>query len=226
MALQFEDFDGSYLDRLCSGDFRTQQHFVAYFGELIRLKAGRRLRSAATVEDVRQETLARVLRLVTEKRVRDPQRLGSFVNSVCNNVLYEHYRLQSREVPADAEVVNSILDPAIGIPEALVRRQMQQKVRDTIAELPEKDRRVLKALFIEERDKDEVCRDFGVTREYLRVLVHRAKQSFKAHYLRATRNIPVRICSARAGLVRAHQRSDRTEAFPVIHAASSIARGK
>jgi RNA polymerase sigma-70 factor, ECF subfamily len=42
----------------------------------------------------------------------------------------------------------------------------------------------LREVFLEERDKDEVCRDYGVDREYLRVLLHRAKQSFKAGYLK------------------------------------------
>jgi len=31
-------------------------------------------------------------------------------------------------------------------------------------------RRLLHEVFLEERDKDEVCRDFGVERDYLRVL--------------------------------------------------------
>jgi RNA polymerase sigma-70 factor (ECF subfamily) len=225
MGIQFQDFDSSYLDRLRSGDFITQQHFVAYFGELIRLKAGKRLRSAAAVEDVRQETLARVLRLVTEQRIHQPERLGAFVNSVCNNVLNEYYRLRSREFPADEEVVNSILDPTIGVVDVISRRQVQEKVRQTLDELPEKDRCLLKALFFEEQSKDQVCRDHGVTREYLRVLVFRAKQSFKSHYLRATRNVPARICSARASSLRTPHRSHRTEAFPVIHG-NSVARGK
>jgi RNA polymerase sigma-70 factor, ECF subfamily len=226
MALQFEDFDSSYLDRLRSGDFSAQQHFVAYFGELIRLKAGKRLRTIAAVEDVRQETLARVLRLVTEERIREPERLGAFVNSVCNNVLHEHYRSRSREVPADAEVVNAVLDPTISVTEVIARRQVQQQVRQTLDELPGKDRCLLKALFLEERDKDDVCRDFGVTREYLRVLVHRAKQSFKSHYLRATQRIPARVCSARVSSLRTPQRNHRSEAFPVVHGNNSIARGK
>jgi RNA polymerase sigma-70 factor (ECF subfamily) len=40
----------------------------------------------------------------------------------------------------------------------------------------------LREIFLEEKDKDEVCRDFGVDRDYLRVLLHRAKQSFKSLY--------------------------------------------
>ena len=226
MPIQFQDFDSSYLERLRSGDFGTQQHFVAYFGELIRLKAGKRLRSSAAVEDVRQETLARVLRLVTEQRIHQPERLGAFVNSVCNNVLNEHYRLRSRELPADDEVVNSILDPTIGVVEVISRQQVQQKVRQTLDELPEKDRCLLKALFLEEQTKDEVCRDRGVTREYLRVLVFRAKQSFKSHYLRATRNVPARMCSARTSSLRTPQRGHRSESFPVVPGLNSIARGK
>lgn len=224
MAMQFQDFDSDYLDRLRAGDFSTQQHFVAYFGELIRLKASRRLRSVATVEDVRQETLTRVLRLLTEQCIRHPERLGAFVNSVCNNVLHEYFRLRTRELPADVEVVNAILDPSMSVPEAIARRQLQQRVRQTLDELPEKDRCLLKALFLEERSKDEVCRDFGVTREYLRVLVHRAKQSFKSYYLRAERKISVRICSARAGSLQAHQRTHRNEPFPVVPVVKTVAR--
>ena len=43
--MQFENFDASYVDRLRSGDFRTQEHFVAYFSELIQLKLRSRLRT-------------------------------------------------------------------------------------------------------------------------------------------------------------------------------------
>jgi RNA polymerase sigma-70 factor (ECF subfamily) len=50
--------------------------------------------------------------------------------------------------------------------------------------MSERDRRLLREVFLEERDKDEVCRDFGVDREYLRVLLHRAKQAFKSLYLK------------------------------------------
>ena len=67
---------------------------------------------------------------------------------------------------------------------ALAAQQMQEKVREILADLPERDRRLLREVFLEERDKDEVCRDFGVDRNYLRVLLHRAKQSFKSLYMK------------------------------------------
>ena len=43
---------------------------------------------------------------------------------------------------------------------------------------------MLKAVFLDERDRDEVCREFGVDRDYLRVLLHRAKQEFKNEYVK------------------------------------------
>jgi RNA polymerase sigma-70 factor, ECF subfamily len=76
---------------------------------------------------------------------------------------------------------------------AVAAKQMGEKVREILEELPERDRRLLREVFLEERDKDEVCRDFGVDRDYLRVLLHRAKQSFKSLYLK---NIAARTPSA------------------------------
>jgi DNA-directed RNA polymerase specialized sigma24 family protein len=124
MPMQFQDFDSSYMDRLRSGDFSTQQHFVAYFGELIRLKVGKRLRSIAAIEDVRQETLTRVLRLLAEQRIHQPERLGAFVNSVCNNVLHEHHRLESREISAADGFVDAIPDRTIGVSDAIALQHL------------------------------------------------------------------------------------------------------
>lgn len=225
MAMQFQDFDCDYLDRLRSGDFRTQQHFAAYFGELIRLKAARRVRSIAALEDVRQETLTRVLRLLTEQRIRQPECLGAFVNSVCNNVLHEHQRAWARELPVDGEVADAILDRSLSVLETIARRQLQQKVRQTLDELSEKDRCLLKAVFLEERSKDELCCEFGVTRDYLRVLVHRAKQSFKSYYLRAMRKIPARNRCARLASLVTHNRTHHNEPFLVAHGLRTMGRG-
>ena len=49
-------------------------------------------------------------------------------------------------------------------------------------ELPEKDRDLLRMFFLEERDKTELCKRFGVNEDYLRVLLHRAKSRFRSMY--------------------------------------------
>ncbi len=182
--MQFQSFDESYVERLRAGDFRTQEHFVAYFSELLQLKLRSRLHSPQAIEDVRQETFARVLAALRGGKIRQPERLGAYVNSMCNNVLLEHYRSSQRDSSIEDEEDQDFPAATVDVIGALAAKQMEGKVREILEELSARDRRVLREVFLEERDKDDVCRDFGVDRDYLRVLLHRAKQSFKALYLK------------------------------------------
>ena len=182
--MQFQSFDESYVERLRAGDFRTQEHFVAYFSELLQLKLRSRLHSPQAIEDVRQETFARVLSALRGGKIRQPERLGAYVNSMCNNVLLEHYRSSQRDTSIEDMEEPELPAKVVDLLGALAARQMEEKVREILEDLSERDRRLLKEVFIDERDKDEVCHDFGVDRDYLRVLLYRAKQSFKALYLK------------------------------------------
>jgi RNA polymerase sigma-70 factor (ECF subfamily) len=188
--LQFETFDRAYVERLRSGDFRTQEHFVAYFSQLIHLKLRSRLRSPQDIEDVRQETFVRVFAaLHKDQGIREPERIGAFVNAVCANVLRERYRLPSGEPLEDGHT--EIPDKGVDMIDIIAFKQTQEKVREILEELPERDRRIIREIFIEERDKDDVCRDYGVSRDYLRVLLHRAKRAFKSQYLsKLSANLP------------------------------------
>ena len=183
--MQFFAFDAAYLERLRSGDARTEEHFVRYFGELIHLKLRSRLSSREAIEDVRQETFVRVLGLVRSPNgLREPDRLGAFVNSVCNHVLLEHYRSKNKTesfLDSDAEAMLENHDPnALSL---LETKEAHRIVHQILKELTDRDRMLLQSVLLEERDKDEVCNEFGITRDYLRVLVHRAKQSFKSFYI-------------------------------------------
>lgn len=187
--MEFFAFDNTYLERLRSGDFRTVDHFVSYFSQLIHLKLRSRLRSPEAIEDVRQETFARFFASIrSTEGVRQPERLGAFVNSVCNNVLLEHYRSTSRDMPVgDGEDMPEVPDTKTDVLRGIMSKQTAGIVRDVLDDLSERDRRLLKEVFLEERDKDDVCRDFGVDRNYLRVLLYRAKQTFKSQYLKNMR---------------------------------------
>ena len=184
--MQFQEFDDSYLDRLRAGDFRTQEHFVAYFSELIQIKLRSRLQSPQDIEDVRQETFVRVLTaLRNEGGIRQADRLGPYVNSTCNNVLLEKYRSPKGTSLDDEEEGIDLPDTRMDVLGVLVAKQTQEKVREILDDMPEKDRRILKEVFLEERDKDAVCSDFGVDRNYLRVLLHRAKSAFRSQYIKS-----------------------------------------
>ena len=180
------EFDQPYLDRLASGHPETERHFTRYFGDLLAVKLRSRVRSRQLAEDVRQETFLRVLDILRRKGgIERPEKLGAFVHSVCNNVLFEFFRAEGRTAPLPEDGFDPP-DPAEDIESEFVNEDCKKRVRKLLTELAEKDREVLRLVFIEECDKDEICRRMNVDRGYLRVLVHRATNRLRDNYRRAT----------------------------------------
>lgn len=175
-------FDKSYVDRLREGDPSTEQHFASYFGQLLGIMLRARYLTPERVDDVRQETFRRVIAaLRRDGGIREPARFGAFVNSICKNVLRESAREWFRNLAIQRDhsgFGNQIVD----LESTLISEETKQKVRDILAELKPRDRQLLRAIFLEEKDKDGICREFGVNREYLRVLLYRAKVRFRSTF--------------------------------------------
>jgi len=177
-------FDGDYVGRLRDRDPQTERHFVSYFQQLLRIKLRARMLAHDTVDELSQETLRRVMAaLRTPGGVRQPERFGSFVNSICNNVLMEFYRSSGRHQQLE-EFHLEKTDRVLDVESSVATQEMCQHIRRILQSLPRRDRQLLRAIFFEEKDKDEICRLFHVDRGYLRVLLHRAKDKFRAVYLK------------------------------------------
>jgi len=186
-TLNRHPFDDAYVERLRSGDPATEHHFCAYFSELILLKLRAR-RIAELFDDISQETFVRVLRTVRSPAgLRDPGALGAFVCSVCNHVLQEQTRARKWEGFTPPAEDGDRPDPTAATPEAqLVNDERTRAVQAILAKLPSRDRQLLGAIFLKDAERDRVCELMGVTRDYLRVLLHRAKKELKTQYLAAT----------------------------------------
>jgi RNA polymerase sigma-70 factor (ECF subfamily) len=180
-SVELYSFDETYLERLRAGDPVTQQHFVSYFSELIVIKLRTRGLQQHVIDDVRQETFARVLTIIKrENGLNHPARLGAFVNSVCNNVLLEQFRSSTRAQAIEEDF--DAPDQTIDMERTLVSEEVQKIVKQVLAKLPDRDRQILKEVFLEERDKDQICSEMGVDRNYLRVVLHRAKLQFRRRF--------------------------------------------
>jgi RNA polymerase sigma-70 factor (ECF subfamily) len=103
--------------------------------------------------------------------------LGAFVNGVCNNVLFEMYRANARTTALDENYDEASTGAAADL--RLLADEEREEVRAVLNELPERERLLLKWLFFDERDKNDVCRELQIDRGYLRVLLHRAKSRFR-----------------------------------------------
>ena len=177
-------FDAEYVRRLRAADPVIEEHFAGYFSELLTIKLRARRADSGEIDEVTQETFFRVLRaLRSNDTIRSAERLGAFVNSVCNNIWYEQGRIKRRTepLPDDYEERSRGNDD---VETALLSAEEEARVRQVLDTLPEKDALLLRWTFIEERPKDEVCAALNVTRDYLRVLLHRALKQFRRRYLK------------------------------------------
>ncbi len=181
--MDFEAFNSLYLEKLCRGDAETESHFVRYFTELVVLKLRSRGRSREEIDDIVQETFARALKLIRSPHgIRQPERLGPLVNSICNNILQERHRASGRTEQLGEETAHALTEPHADALAVMLSKETATAVAEVLARLPERDRLLLRTLLVEEGDKDEMCARMQVTRGHLRVLLHRAKLSFRALY--------------------------------------------
>jgi RNA polymerase sigma-70 factor (ECF subfamily) len=132
----------------------------------------------ADVDDLVQESLARFFRAEQRQLIRNTEEFGAFLNGVCRNVILE-YRRRIRREPA--------IDPDMPIPDKGVRPEaeileMRDAIDNGLKELAERDRAILRALYLEGREKDDICREWGMSDAQFRVVLFRAKERFRRVY--------------------------------------------
>ncbi len=59
---------------------------------------------------------------------------------------------------------------------------MRDAIDNSLAELAERDRSILRALYLEGKDKEEICQERGMTDAQFRVVLFRAKERFRRLY--------------------------------------------
>lgn len=130
------------------------------------------------VDDLVQETIIRYLRAEQRQSIRNTEEIGAFLNGVCRNVILEYRRRVKRE---------PVLDPEIPLADKGTRPEaevmvMRDAIDHSLAELAERDRMILRALYLEGQDKEEICKAWGMSDAQFRVVLFRAKERFRKVY--------------------------------------------
>ncbi len=131
------------------------------------------------VDDIVQETLTRLVAADSASKIQNPESIGAFVNGICRNVISEYRRKALRNEPMPEPVPEP---PARAIPESDLF-ELRQAIAHGLDQLGERDRKVLRAFYLEEKSRDEILRQMGMTDENFRVVLFRAKEKFRAIYL-------------------------------------------
>jgi len=183
-------FDQHYVDRLRRGCALTATHFSDHFSRLLNAVLRRYVRRSDLIDDIRQETLLRVLQIVNREDFR-PERFDAFVLRTARLVSYEMMRAEGRYCqPPENAPERADTRPT---PEAnAINRACAKRTSETLASMEGRDGRILSMILEEEADRPEICRRFGMTESYLRVVIHRARARFQQ-----------KACEVESGLGRA-----------------------
>ncbi len=172
-------FDQQYVNRLMQGDTETCVHFSRYFTKLLVLKLRSKLRDNSQAEDVAQETLLRVFKYFRDKgSLENPERLGAWVNSFCDNIALEFFRAGNRFQQAPESLPEPV-SQALNAEFNCINTERKARLADALRKLDNKDRIIIEKVFLQEQDKDNICRELGINRNHLRLKVHRALGRFR-----------------------------------------------
>jgi RNA polymerase sigma-70 factor (ECF subfamily) len=136
------------------------------------------------VDDIVQEALMRFMLAVRADKIHNQDAVGAFLNGICRNVVSEYRRRNMRDEPMP-EVVPEPKAKSLAEAELF---EMRQAIALGMEQLSDRDRRVLRAFYLEEKSKDEILQQTGMTDENFRVVLCRAKERFRAIYLELTQH--------------------------------------
>jgi RNA polymerase sigma-70 factor (ECF subfamily) len=136
----------------------------------VRLYGLRHLRNAHAAEDLMQQVLLMTLESLRAGKLRQPEKLASFVLGMCRMVVLEARRGTARR--------EGLLRTYGDVPEATdppEQRDLDEaKLSGCLERLPERERSVLIMGFFADKSADAVARELGLTPVNARVIRHRA----------------------------------------------------
>jgi RNA polymerase sigma factor (sigma-70 family) len=164
-------------------DAAAEADFYARFGPRVAYLALREFRSSIEADDVRSETLVRVLGAIRANKLRVPEALPSFVLQTARNVIRERLRQTRRFVPlAEPGDTREPAAPVIEPPDHAAAAALTL----ALSELNARDRAFMKMHYYDDLPRDVIARRLGIDEERVRLVKSRALQRFREAYQRAT----------------------------------------
>ncbi len=176
-------FSEEYVARLRGDDAETWAHFERYFRPKIRTKFGAQF-PWEMVDDLSGETMVAIIEKIRKGEPQNPAALAAYVFQICHNKSLETLRRLTVERQF-TEVDWNVFPGSGKTPQQkTLDKEMSERVAKTFEQLPARDRQALAGVFYEGRDRDEVCKECGVTRDQLKMILFRARDRFRREWER------------------------------------------
>jgi RNA polymerase sigma factor (sigma-70 family) len=114
----------------------------------LRIMALHRLGDAEAAEEAAQESIARLIVALRQRRLDDPEKLGPFARSIAYHVVIDMLRARARHRPlgaAEEELAVASPDPLA----SLISAQEAERIRAALESLSGPDRELIRLSFVE-----------------------------------------------------------------------------
>jgi RNA polymerase sigma-70 factor (ECF subfamily) len=175
-SVDVEVSDGELVQRIGSGgDAEAEDTLVRRMAPRIRSYGLRHLRDGHAADDLTQQVLITTLQALRAGRLREPEKLASFVLGTCRMTVFDLRRGASRR----ARLLEAFGAELPAVTQPTVPRLDRERLRRCVRALKERERTVIVMTFVDERTGADLARILGVSEANVRVMRHRA-----IHHLR------------------------------------------
>lgn len=181
--------------RVRTGNRGAESDLVHRYTRGLRHVLRRRTQDECLAEDLMQDTFRIAIERLRKEPIDQPECLAGFLYSTARNLLIAHQRKEWRRgTTADSEAVERVPDESRSPFREVSRQQVSRLVRQLLSELPvPRDREILQRFYVQEQDKDEICRALELDSLHFNRVLHRAKQRFRQLLLHADRRAQLRL---------------------------------
>ena len=169
--------DRGPLDELAAGDEVTWHATVRRYEGLLRSAARVVLRSDADVDEAVQRTWVLLLR--NAAKINDPRALPGWLSTTARREALAILRGQQRAVPTE-DVADQVAPDDRDLAAGLMDQELREALDRAVSNLPETQRRIVRALLREPESYDALSRELGIPRGSLGPLRGRAVRALRA----------------------------------------------
>ena len=174
--MDVEPKDAALAVRIGSGsDPEAEAELFRRMAPRIRLYGLRHLRNAHAAEDLAQQVVLTTLEALRAGRLREPEKLTSFVLGMCRMTVLDLRRSSNRQEALLAMFGGDLVPDPPPIP-----RLDDRQLAHCVQALKERERSVVVMTFYDEQTAAETARFLGISDANVRVIRHRAIQQLRA----------------------------------------------
>ena len=133
------------------------------------------------LQDLVQETLLVVIQRLRGDGIEDPEKLAAFAAQTARNLAIASLRKTERQrTDVDSEATERNPDTSRGVEAIAEDFEAALAVRALLRELPQpRDRLMLKRFYLEDHDKDIICKEMQLSEAAFNQALSRARRRFR-----------------------------------------------